>query len=145
MNLQFFFNNIIVIVVIIIWKFLLTTPHHSALAKLSKWTSSFSARKTKKLANIRPRKPMYNVVMSSCNTLKTILKEPSLLFFNVIYHIFSFIFSFFLVHQFRDNIFFFVNIILFIIWREFKEIIKLNFRYDNFRFEYINKDVFPSQ
>lgn len=47
-------------------KQILTTPHHKAWAKFEKFLfTSFSARKTKNEAKIKPKNPMYNVVISS--------------------------------------------------------------------------------
>lgn len=68
-------NNSLLLVtkyfVIIKKKNLLTTPHHKAWAKLLNFLfTSFSIRYTKKDANIRPRNPMYNVVINSCNYTK---------------------------------------------------------------------------
>lgn len=48
-------------------KIKLTTPHHNAWAKLLNFLfTSFSIRYTANEANIRPKNPMYSVVISSC-------------------------------------------------------------------------------
>lgn len=55
---------------------ILTTPHHKAWAKLLNLSfTSFSMRYTRNDAKIRPRKPMYIVVINSCNGRKFNIKK----------------------------------------------------------------------